>query len=81
MACCGKGAGSAGGARSHPNRGGGSGSGTSAMTYFRNAGTAGITAMGPVSRRIYRFPAGMAVAVDAQDAASLSRVPNLRAVR
>ena len=84
MACCGKnrveaaglnpGSRSAGAARSQAV--------ASPTSYFRNASTSGITVWGPVSGRMYRFPAsGLAVAVDASDVASLSRVPHLKPVR
>ena len=49
---------------------------------FRYHGQTGLTVTGPASSRIYRFSANTApIAVDARDAASLSRVPNLRMVR
>jgi hypothetical protein len=83
MACCGKnrteaaglnqGSRSIGAARSQV---------ASPTTYFRNSSSSGITVWGPVSGRMYRFPAsGLAVAVDASDVASLSRVPHLKPVR
>jgi hypothetical protein len=38
-----------------------------------------LTVQGPVTRRLYRFAApGAVVAVDARDAPSLARVPQLR---
>jgi hypothetical protein len=50
--------------------------------YFRYFGQTGLTVTGPASSRVYRFAAnGGPIAVDARDAASLARVPNLRAVR
>jgi len=50
--------------------------------YFQYYGKTGMTVTGPVSSRTYRFSAGeTAIAVDARDAPSLARVPNLRAVR
>lgn len=50
--------------------------------YFNYYGKTGITVTGPVSSRVYRFAAsGAPMLVDARDAASLARVPNLRAVR
>jgi hypothetical protein len=51
-------------------------------TYFRYFGQTGLTVNGPVSSRLYRFVAnGAPIEVDARDAASLARVPNLRPVR
>lgn len=53
-----------------------------APVYFKYVGTTGISVTGPASSRVYRFaPNGSAIAVDPRDAASLARVPNLRAVR
>jgi hypothetical protein len=53
-----------------------------AAVYFRYYGNTGLTVTGPSSSRVYRFsPNGAPIAVDVRDAASLSRVPNLRAVR
>jgi hypothetical protein len=50
--------------------------------YFRYVGKTGLTVTGPVSATLYRFQAnGASLAVDPRDAASLSRVPNLRLVR
>lgn len=49
--------------------------------HFSYFGKTGITVTGPVSSRVYRFSAnGAPVAVDARDASSLARVPNLRIV-
>jgi hypothetical protein len=50
--------------------------------YFRCTGPSSITAAGPISHKIYRFPSsGGIVPVDIRDAASLARVPHLHAVR
>lgn len=50
--------------------------------YFRCTGPSAITAIGAASGKAYRFPSsGLAVAIDIRDAASLSRVPHLQAVR
>jgi hypothetical protein len=50
--------------------------------YFTYAGNTSLTVTGPVSRRVYRFFANSgAMAVDARDAASLARVPNLRQIQ
>lgn len=50
--------------------------------YFRYFGQTGLTVTGPASSRVYRFAAnGAPIAVDARDAGSLARVPNLRAIR
>lgn len=52
------------------------------MVYFQYFGKTGMTVTGPASSQVYRFLAnGAPVAVDARDAASLARVPNLRAMR
>jgi len=52
---------------------------TAYVGYF---GKTGLTVTGPVSSRVYRFAAnGGSIAVDARDAPSLARVPNLRVVR
>ena len=46
--------------------------------YFRNSGPSSITVWAPNSGRMYRFPSsGLAVAVDANDVASISSVPHL----
>jgi hypothetical protein len=50
--------------------------------YFSYVGQTGITVTGPSSSRVYRFsPNAGPIVVDARDAASLARVPNLRMVR
>ena len=50
--------------------------------YFRYYGNTGLTVTGPASSRVYHFSAnGAPIAVDPRDAASLARVPNLRALR
>ena len=55
---------------------------TGQAVYFKYVGTTGISVTGPASSRVYRFaPNGGAIAVDPRDAASLARVPNLRAIR
>ena len=48
---------------------------------FQYIGGSGLTVQGPASKRLYRFASpGAIVAVDARDAASLSRMPQLRRV-
>lgn len=48
---------------------------------FQYIGGSGLTVQGPTSKRLYRFAApGAIVAVDARDAASLARMPQLRRV-
>lgn len=55
---------------------------TGQSVYFRYFGKTGLTVTGPASSRVYCFAAnGAPIAVDARDAASLARVPNLRALR
>jgi len=55
---------------------------TGQSVYFCYFGQTGLTVTGPASSRVYRFAAnGAPIAVDARDAVSLARVPNLRAVR
>ena len=85
MPCCGKNRTAEGTVWSQGSRGGASSIGShslSAVAYFHNAGTSGITAWGPASGKMYRFPAsGLAVAVDPNDVASISRVPHLKPVR
>jgi hypothetical protein len=47
--------------------------------YFEYVGKTGLTALGPVTGRRYRFDRpGVRVAVDGRDAPSLAGVPNLR---
>lgn len=49
---------------------------------FEYQGNTELTALGPVTRRTYRFERPRArVAVDSRDARSISAVPNLRRVR
>jgi hypothetical protein len=46
---------------------------------FQYIGGSGLTVQGPASKRLYRFASpGAIVAVDARDAASLARMPQLR---
>ena len=46
---------------------------------FQYVGLRGMTVIGPVTRRVYRFAApGAVVAVDGRDAPSLDRVPQLK---
>ncbi len=82
MACCGSSTASESG-RPVGNRGyGGSSGSTPLVAYFRNSGTSGITAVGPVSGRLYRFPgSGQAVAVDSRDAVLISRIPHLQNIK
>ena len=48
---------------------------------FQYIGGSGLTVQGPASKRLYRFASpGAIVAVDARDAASLARMPQLRRV-
>lgn len=48
---------------------------------FQYIGGSGLTVQGPTSKRLYRFAApGAIVAVDARDAPSLARMPQLRRV-
>lgn len=50
--------------------------------YFSYFGNTGLTVTGPVSSRVYRFVAsGPPLEVDARDASSLARVPNLRRIQ
>jgi hypothetical protein len=84
MSCCGRSSGSAvRGAHSFRSGNIGLLSKTSPQyAYFRAAGPSSITAAGPISGRIYRFPSsGGIVPVDIRDAPSLARVPHLQAVR
>jgi esterase/lipase superfamily enzyme len=47
--------------------------------HFEYVGRTGLTVLGPVTGRYYRFEAtGMVAAVDKRDAPSLSAVPHLR---
>jgi len=49
--------------------------------YFSYFGNTGLTVLGPVSSRVYRFLTnGGPIAVDPRDAASLARVPNLKRI-
>jgi hypothetical protein len=49
--------------------------------YVRYYGKAPITAVGPITGRVYRFEgAGATHAVDPQDAASLSGIPKMRRI-
>lgn len=53
-----------------------------ATVEFEYVGTTGLTAVGPITGRRYRFDGpGARVAVDARDAPSLMAVPRLRRVR
>jgi hypothetical protein len=81
MACCGSGTAS-GRAKPMGSPAYGSPSVSAPLVaYFRNSGTSAISAVGPVSGRLYRFPAsGQAVAVDSRDAASIARIPRLQNV-
>ncbi len=50
--------------------------------YFEYVGGTGLTAVGPITGKRYRFShAGAAVAVDARDAPALVAVPHLRPLR
>jgi hypothetical protein len=49
--------------------------------YFRYWGSTGMTVIGPVTGRVYRFSgAGSTTAADPRDAPSLAAVPHLRQV-
>jgi hypothetical protein len=49
---------------------------------FEYQGATAVSAIGPVTRRLYRFAAPHArVAVDARDAPAMTAVPSLRRVR
>jgi hypothetical protein len=53
-----------------------------APVVFEYGGGKGVTALGPVTRRLYRFDQPRArVEVDARDAPAIAAVPNLRRVR
>ncbi len=53
-----------------------------AAVIFEYLGATGLTAIGPVTRKLYRFERPHArVAVDARDATSISAIPNLRQIR
>jgi hypothetical protein len=82
MACCGDSTASRSGRPADNRSYGGSSGSTPLVAYFRNSGASGITAVGPVSGRLYRFPSsGQAVAVEARDAALISRVPHLQNIK
>jgi hypothetical protein len=50
--------------------------------YVRCIGRSTVVMVGPVSGKMYRFPSsGQIVEVDARDALSLARVPQLHTVR
>jgi hypothetical protein len=54
----------------------------SGLVYLRYWGEAGITVIGPVTGRAYRFAAtGSTVAADPRDAPSLAAVPQVAVVR
>jgi hypothetical protein len=49
---------------------------------FEYVGATGLSVIGPVTRRLYRFEArGAQVVVDPRDALAIARVPNVRQVR
>jgi len=53
-----------------------------APVIFDYLGPTAVTAMGPVTQRLYRFDGPRArMAVDARDAPSIAAVPNLRRLR
>jgi hypothetical protein len=83
MSCCGKSSSTARGSNGHRAPAfSAAGNAAPLIAYFRCTGPSGITAVGAVSGKPYRFPAsGLLVPVEARDAASLSRVPHLQAVR
>ena len=50
--------------------------------YFEYVGATGITALGPITGRRYRFATpGAIVAIDDRDAPSMAGVPNVRRAR
>jgi len=50
--------------------------------FFEYVGETGLTVLGPITGRHYRFSApGARVAVDSRDAPSVMAVPHLRPVR
>jgi hypothetical protein len=49
------------------------------IVYFEYVGKTGLTVIGPITGRRYRFPKpGAKISVDGNDALSLTTVPNLR---
>ena len=51
------------------------------VVYFEYTGQTGLTAVGPITGKRYRFARpGMTIAVDGRDAPSLAAVPKLRRV-
>ncbi len=49
------------------------------IVYFEYVGKTGLTVIGPITGKRYRFPKpGAKIAVDGNDAPSLTTVPNLR---
>jgi hypothetical protein len=68
--------------RSEPGQPAGPGqSAQSATFYFEYVGRTGLTVVGPITGRRYRFGrAGARVTVDGRDAMSLAAVPKLRQV-
>jgi hypothetical protein len=54
---------------------------SSPFPSFQYIGASGLTVQGPATKRLYRFAGpGAIVGVDARDAPSLARVPQLRRV-
>ncbi len=52
------------------------------VAYFEYTGATGLTVLGPVTGRRYRFDGrGVRVAVDLRDRRSVAAVPGLRSVR
>lgn len=52
---------------------------TPSAQYFEYVGKTGLTVLGPVTGRRYRFPGpGALLAVDGRDGPALAGVPNLR---
>ena len=55
---------------------------TAAVVYFEYVGQTGMTVVGPITGRRYRFDAtGSIVLVDSRDGPSIAAVPNLRRVK
>jgi hypothetical protein len=55
---------------------------TVSAEYFEYVGKTSLTAVGPVTRRRYRFAApGAVVEVDGYDAPGMAGVPNLRRIK
>lgn len=52
------------------------------VLYFEYVGQTGLTVVGPITRRSYRFShPGALLAIDVRDSPSMAGVPNLRRAR